>query len=494
LASLLLTWLPMATEIPLEQGPEEGELDLERVKELGGLFLRAPRRRPVLATAVLLGTLALGVLAALFWPRTYGCETRILAKKDAVLPALGNPNRAVRDVDSPTRNAADTILRRDNIEAMIQDLDLVDRWTSTRQPAPRLKDRLSRVFGAPSEQDRHLDMVGLLEQRLVVGADDASITISVEWPDAQTAFDMITFLQENFLEARYDANVNVISEAIRILEERAKPEAAEVDAALAELMKLSGRGVRDKEPTPTAAPAPARDGARSPTPNPGPAAAPRSGDAADELADVRSRLRLLKDDHDRHLMEAQNQLSDARTTLGPLHPTVLGLSAKVAQLAQEPPELRGLRARERELLGEVAGPSPGPQSDATPTTPGRVSPSPASGADPAEPPEVVLARTKLQALSAKYSDLLSRIEAANIELETTRAAFKYQYTIVRPPEMPRDPLRPNVRLVLLVSVLAAALLAFLLPGALDLLRGRLVELWQVERRLKVPILGELMPK
>ena len=480
--------------IELEEAPEDGEFDFHRLKEIVGLFLRAPRRRPGLAVASLLVTLSLGVLAAVFWPRSYSCEVRILAQRDLVLPALGNPNRAVpRDADSLTRNAADTILQRDNIMAMIKQLDLVDRWVSTRQPALRLKDRIVSVFGPRSDEDRLRDLVGLLEKRLVVGADESSITISVEWPDRQTAFDIITFLQKNFLEARYDANVNVISEAIRILEGRAKPEAAEVDGALAGLTRVEGQGSQEKPTLDPDAPGPGRPARAGAVPVATAApAAVRTDGAAKELEDLRQRMRLVKEDHDRHLMEAQNQLSDARTTLGPLHPTVLGLSAKVAQLAQEPAEVKAGRARERELVGELAAASLRPQSGSTPTS--GPTPTPATtAASVSEAPDVILARSKLQAVSARYSDLLSRIEAANIELETTRAAFKYQYSVVRPPELPREPSKPNSSLVLLASIVAAVLLTFLVPGGVDLSRARFVETWQVERWLKMPVLGQLSP-
>jgi uncharacterized protein involved in exopolysaccharide biosynthesis len=85
------------------------------------------------------------------------------------------------------------------------------------------------------------------------------------------------------------------------------------------------------------------------------------------------------------------------------------------------------------------------------------------------------------------------MEAARIELEVTRAAFKYQYTVIRPPELPRRPSKPNVTLLLAATVLLSIALAVLVPGVLDLWRGRVIEAWQVERRLKLPILGDLNP-
>jgi hypothetical protein len=41
------------------------------------------------------------------------------------------------------------------------------------------------------------------------------------------------------------------------------------------------------------------------------------------------------------------------------------------------------------------------------------------------------------------------------------------------------------------SVVAAALLSLLLASALDLPRGKILESWQVRRRLKIDSLGEL---
>jgi hypothetical protein len=104
-----------------------------------------------------------------------------------------------------------------------------------------------------------------------------------------------------------------------------------------------------------------------------------------------------------------------------------------------------------------------------------------------------LARNKLEAASAKYNDLLTRIEAAQIELEMARASAKFRYRVVRPPELPNKPSKPNTLVLVGGGLLAALLIAFLVPGLLDLASGRLLEPWQVERALKLPVLGALLP-
>ena len=94
-----------------------------------------------------------GIGIAMFAPRWYRSDVRILAQRNLVLPALGNPGRAVpREADLPTKNAADTILQHDNIVALVKQLDLLDRWQATRQPAQRSEGqdhdvRLRRAVG-----------------------------------------------------------------------------------------------------------------------------------------------------------------------------------------------------------------------------------------------------------------------------------------------------------------------------------------------------------
>ncbi len=508
-------------EVPSDghDGGGDEEFDLEQFKELAGFLARSPRRHPRLAAATLLLTLALGILVAIYWPRTYGCEVRILALRNLVLPALDNPTRQVpHDADAPTRNAADAILQRDNLISLVRQLDLVKRWELTRQPILRLKDKITGVFGTKNDVERERDMVDLVLKKLTVFADDSSITISVEWPDREMSFEIVSYLQKNFVEARHDTNVKVIVEALRILEERAKPQAAEVDQALAELTQLDVdrnralRGVRG---------VPATDhGAAVPVPAPAPAAGPGGGAVtprpatpvvddtlAQELQEVRRKSRLMKEDHERQIAEAQRQLVDARATLGPMHPTVVGLNEKIGQLAETPAEQKALEARERELVAQIAAgavtpsgvPSSLPRAPAPRFVPGANPPPvaqlpPYPGLVPADlrdDPQMAHARQKLQTASTKYNELLSRMEAANIELAVARAAFKYQYTVVRPPELARGPLKPNVAVVLFATCVLSLLLAFLLPGGLDLMRGRYMESWQVERSLKLPILGEL---
>ena len=83
------------------------------------------------------------------------------------------------------------------------------------------------------------------------------------------------------------------------------------------------------------------------------------------------------------------------------------------------------------------------------------------------------------------------MSGAQLELDAVRAAFKYRYNVIWPAEVPVDPVSPNRTKILGAGLLGALLMAFLAAAAPDLQSGRIVERWQVERSLDLPILGEI---
>jgi uncharacterized protein involved in exopolysaccharide biosynthesis len=505
---------------------EGGGIDFDRVREIVGFFVRAPRRRPRIATLTLVVGLAVVSALAAFLPRTYTVDIRFLAQRNVMLPALGNPGRSIpQEAGNLTHGVADTIMRRDNMVELAREVDLLERWKATRPSVLRLKDKLvAMIAGATSDEDRLRGLIAVLEQRLTVTADDSSVTISLDWTDRQMAFDMVSALGQNFVEARYDSEVAVINEAIEILNQRAKEQGTDVDTALAELVKLEAdrraqNGTITAPPAPPPTPAPVGGGtsAASSAPRSAPAVAnsPASGgdDTSDDvarLAEVRRNLNELETEQKRKVSDAERQLEDARVTLGPMHPTVVALGQKIDQLKQPSADVAALRTEERQILARVStysGAGPGAASSAAPPPPrapigggaggssrpatGRSAPLAAASAQ--DDPQLAVARAKLATATARYDELLRRIESAQIELDVARASFKYQYIVVRPPELPQKARKPNVALIVIGGLLSTILLAIGLAGAADLMSGRILEAWQVEQRLRLPILGELTP-
>jgi len=63
--------------------------------------------------------------------------------------------------------------------------------------------------------------------------------------------------------------------------------------------------------------------------------------------------------------------------------------------------------------------------------------------------------------------------------------------VIWPAEVPKDPVSPNPVKVFGLGFLASLFLAVVAAAYPDLRRGRIVERWQIERTLRLPILAEL---
>jgi len=471
--------------VPPPKDPDDIELvDFDQLKNWLRFVLNALRRRKLLALAVALFTMGAIVGALSVMPRTYRIEAQLLAQRNTVMAALGNPSRKVPfEADSPTRAAAETVLRRDNLLSLMKQTDLLNHWYRNRTWLFRLKDRLVDLISAPTEEEKLQAMVEFLESRLTVKAVDPTVTISLEWPDAQLGFRLVDTALQNFLEQRHSTEVSTIAETISILEGHAANLKETIDA------EVEG-GKQGLLATPTAA-------AGAPS-------APRRDLAAEtskaELAEVKVMLDAkkravneLEDFRARRLLDLRTQLSQQRAVYADAHPAVATLLQSIGALQEPSPQLLALRREEHELQAEYERLSArrAEGSAAVARARAKEAPAPRPGEKRADDLSSDYSRTRLRFAMEKYDVLLERIEAARIELDTARAAFKYRYGIVRPPTLPRRPEKPKVPLILVGGLIAALALGTLAAALADLWSGKILELWQMERTLGLPVLGEI---
>ncbi len=490
-----------------EQDDEEG-LDLEKVKELAGFVVRAGRRHRTLAVMTFLIVAGLGLTAAATMPKTYSAQVKILAQASSGMRTLSGSNQDMNRVDEPTKNVASMIMRHDNLVALVKQADLADRFDEARAPALRLKDWVvTWLFGPPSDDDKLRILVATLERKVDIFADETTLVITVDWPNPQMAFDIATLLQKNFLEARYDSDLAVINDSIAVLQEHAKAGDEKVQAALVEYQKAAAAA---PPPPQLSAAAPAWRGyvASAPRPNGASSAGTPAADPGVSLAleEVRLKIRALEQERQVLLDSLKQQLAQAQLTMMPKHPTVIALQQKVDAMGQPSPELLRLRDEERSLSAQVAAVAPSASVAAPPPPPAppvfgqhataETSPSPALPNALQVRPGVEdgptrLAQSRLQSAIEAYESSVARIDAANVELDIMRRAYKYRYTILSPAELPSKPKKPIAQIVGFASVVGAGVLAFLLAALSDVLGGRVLEPWQVRRRLKLEVLGEI---
>ncbi|HEY0777641.1 MAG TPA: hypothetical protein VGD56_06715 [Gemmatirosa sp.] len=477
---------------PDAEPAEPPVVDVGQLRTIVGFPLRALRRRRRLATGVFGAVCTAAVLGAILAPRQYDVETSILAQRNFVMPALGNPRRSVpAESDAPTRMAAEAVLNQANLVALSQEVGLEQAWPRLRSPVGRLKDALKSAFGMRTPAaERRAQIVGYLEHQIWVTTDEGTVRIGVHFPDAALALRLVNAAQRNFLENRHASEQSLIGESIGILESHVAQAHAQIDTALAEVKQFTPAAAHVA--VVRAAPAGWGGTARRRTD-------PAAASLARDLAAERSAISSAESDRAQRVSALQSRLAELRLTHGAAHPDVVNTQQALTALAVEPPELAARRAAEQQLASRVAA-AGGSAADAV-QSPARSEASLATAAlarlaapvDTLEDPRLTYARSRLKIAVADYEDLLDRLEAARIELETAKAAFKYRYTVITPAQLPTRLARPNVPLVLVGGFVVAILLAGFAAVAVDLAGGRLVEAWQVSRFVGLPVLGEAPP-
>jgi uncharacterized protein involved in exopolysaccharide biosynthesis len=503
-------------------------VNVRQVFDYLGFVARSVRRHKLLAFGTAALVLALAAAAAVLLPKSYHLETKLLAQRNAVMAALSNPGRAIPwDADAPTRAAAETVLRRDNLIALVRQTDLIREWERTRAPILRLKDWLiaTATRHTPTPDEKLDAIVGLLEVRMVVVAGpvgDGTVTIDLDWPDGAVGYRLVQAAQQSFLDARQVAETAAIGESIAILERYSASLHQDVNRTLEELQRTQGTGA---SAAPVSRIAQAR---RTPTSVVPTLAASlhvpqlqESLDGDPELNRMKKTLDSKRQDLARIEETRQRQLTDLQARLAELkgvytsnHPSVLSVQQNLAALAQDPPQALALAAEIEELQADYdkqLGDATDLQIHAEVTRKSAVAAAAALGAPaaPAAPqlletvaPPALLGRSadvqmgqfgtlRLRSELNQLENVLERTDGARIELAVSQAAFKYRYTVIRPAQIPRSPKFPDVRLIIAAGAFASLFLALAVVVCKDLLSNRIFEPWQIERQLGLRVLGTL---
>lgn len=436
----------------------------------GMFFLRCALRRKLVIVLVF----AAGIVATVGYFRyrspLYRVETQLLAQRQAALPSAARGAMS----DDPTNSAWEIVHRRDNLVAIVEQAQLLQSV-----PVPSSADRglrrtlLSLRLGEPDD-DPLAELVRLLDHRLRVTTAEGTVTIGIDWPHPQQAYAIIEGALQNFIEARHLQEVTAIDEVISVLQGRVATARKNLDQAI---QQAERDAVQQRAGVPRAAVA-------SATP---------SQTATEELVRVKSMLdakqRAIQDIEDfrrRRLLELQAQLDAQRNIYSEAHPEVIRLREDVNNLSRESPQVVALRGDERklqaqyaELLAKEGRLHSGPHLSAL-----TAAPQPAQPGTVEENPSVREARQQ-------HQQILDRVNAAQLELDAARAAFKFRYKVIWPPQVPTEPVSPNPVKIIGAGVIASLMMALGVAAALSLLSGRIVDRFQLERTLGLRVIAQL---
>lgn len=490
---------PEHSHSELEPVEDADLFDYAAIKQWFGFVWRSLGRHRVAGVGSGLAVFGMAIFLVWVWPKKYESQSKLLANRNTLMASLGNPHRQNNaDMDGPTRAAQETVMARDNLVAMIKQTKLLEHWDANRHPVLKLKDDLMQALGGVPNEDQRMDaMVGTLEKRFNVYAGDGTVVIAIYWPHGAMARQLVETAQQNFLETRHVSEVSAISETISILEMHASETQTAIEEAITNVQKVAderrSQTKKDAKANASAAPRRVLPAANKETP-------------VQELSQLKFLIRTkrravadLEEFRSRRLTELQAQLAEQKVIYSKNHPVVVDSEQRIDALQKESPQIEALKRDERALIDEYkarggrdenAAVEPGTITAARgPTDLDRVLTDVAP--DLRDDPAITVARAQLAMATARYQDILMRIDAARIELDTARAAFKYRYTVVSPAQTPRNPIAPNVALIVFAGMLAGFFFAFLASTLLDLRKGKIVEPWQVESRLQLPVLAQL---
>jgi uncharacterized protein involved in exopolysaccharide biosynthesis len=439
--------------------------------------LGAVRRLPWRTAAVFVVGLAL--TTGFYYLKTplYRAETKILTQRQQAMPSI---SRGAMSDEAPTRTANELIRRRENLLAL---LDRAGALPTSGAPAKaNARKRLLDLGSSPATTEEAVNaMVQALDRSLTVTTGDGTVTISVDWPDAQQAYSLVQEALQNFLEARQVQEITAVDEALTLLHGRTAELRTQLELAIRETQRdLSG----------------ARDLAAEAEPSRTP---PLPARASEELAKRRAAaeavsrsIRDLEDLRSRRLADLQAQLTERRTVFSDAHPTVIALKREIEGLSQESPQLAALRDEEARLQEEYRARLAAEDPRAASANASRAyvaarrsAPIPAATVNESE---------AVRDARFRYSQMVDRLNAAQLDLDSARAAFKHRYSVLWPAQVPTRPVSPNPWKVFGVGTVLSLLLALAAVTVPDLRAGRIMERSQVERTLGIPVLALISRK
>jgi uncharacterized protein involved in exopolysaccharide biosynthesis len=476
---------------PEEQAGADADLfDYAKLRDYLGFAFGAVRRRYLVSLGTLAGIIALAVVALFALPKSYSCEIKIQAQRNQVISTLVGFNRQY-DWDTPTRAAYDLVLRHDNLVSLVQKADLVTDWEVNRAPALQLRDWILSRVRKPKElaqSEKEEIVASILEKRLNVVPGDGTVTIEVSWTDARTAYRLIQSAYENFLQARQFEETSAVAEAIGLLEQRAANTRERANIAAERLTRLRAahpRRVTGKVPAPVVAVE-----VLKPTD-------PELQQIRGQIRSKRQAIAEMEEYRRRRISELESKLTELKQVYNDAHPAVVDLADSIRLLRhQSSPQLAGLMQELEKLEEEYArrGGDAAHESAIGQTSAQLPAETVRLGQalnDEVESPEIEQAKSDLRYELTKFSAVSERIDSALLERDTQRAAFRYRYSVLRPPAFPTSPDKPKPVLVLAAGIIAGLFLALAAATMADVRRGAIEERWQVERALGLPVLAEV---
>jgi len=369
------------------------------------------------------------------------------------------------------------MLRRENLRDIIRRTNFVEQYLERRPWASRAKDELLTVFRSRPRtlEDLEEGLLDTLEERLWVDVHGgATIIITFQWWDPELARQIVDAAQESFIRTRRVSEVEAVGQAIEILEGQQLRLNQDIESAIDAFEKKQEQ-LRIATPArtrqPTRGPAPDREHLRLEA----------------ELATKRRSLSEMEAARRQRVTQLQADLLRQESVYAANHPAILSTRRELSSLVSPSVRATEVQTEIEELerqLAHKAGKEGSRVVTSEPYLEARLRLD-------MEDPRLDFERGQLENLLRQHAELRNRIENLKVEQELADAAFEHRYSIISPAQIPRGPIRPLPLIFLVGGLIGGIAFAFFAAAAADIRSGLLIERWQVEHHLALPILLEI---
>jgi hypothetical protein len=450
----------------------------ERVAEAA----RSAKRRKGLSFVVVMICGALTVLGAIFAPRAYEVEARVLVQRTQAITGAQAQQLSPEEMRNIAREYEEQVMAHDNVIAIVRQKNLVARWDEMRQPHRRLIDKINRKLGKPppTDDEKFEALVTNIQHRMKVWVDATTVTVKLDWSEPEAARDIVDAAVKNFLDARFQSEVGVIPERLKILE-------AGLAQAHSEMVNAGGELHRQQK----LANPKERFNILIPNLPAGVQERPEPTDPAQKarLDAVRAQIAVLQETKLRREAELHQELVQKQRTLADGHPEIVALKQTIDASRADSPQLAQLKAEERNILADIAAKQRAAADAPRPAPPKPVAqPLPTESVPTAGPTKNLQdAQVQFDAASKKFGDFAAQLDAARIDMRTQEAAFKNRYKVTHPAEVPAGPKRPVGLIAILIGVMSTIAAVLAVAGLADRFSGIFFEPRDVRDRLGLPV-------
>lgn len=462
------------------RGEDERLVDARQVRNVVGFTLRSLGRHKLLALAAFAAVTTSAAAIYQGMPQRYRARATIQVSQNPLMPAMVNPRRYyTRDMGPSPESALKSAISQQFLLGLIDKHELVDHWRANRSSLQRARDKvLESARGPLSHEEERAIMLGTLESRLQVEwKGDGVADISISWPEPAMAQTLVAEVQERFLQARREQQVDTARGAIGVLEGAVANARTALDEALVEVVRHRERLRKGSKPSSIR----------------GMQAEGRWRQMPDaelvrlrtEILARRSAISALEGQRRQRLAAVEAEVAELESTYGSGYPTLADARGRLSALRGQSPEVTALRDEEQRLLQDFV--DRGGKATDLVEMPTASFPAELEDGDP----KLAHAREQLRLATNRYADIADRLQTARLELNVAEAGFDDGYAVVRAAAVPIRPERASLKKLGAAAMLGGLFAALFAALFMDLRKGTLLEKWQVEKAVGAPVLSEV---